>query len=255
MTAAQQWRDELAAWAIRPEIVAAAPESPYGFPPGLFTAAPRPGPSRDRALAALPPGGSVLDVGCGGGSASLALVPPAGRLVGVDSAAHQLAEFAQAAASAGVAHTEILGSWPDSAAAAGVCDVAVCHHVAYNVPELAAFAVALTAAARHRVVLELTERHPWASLRELWQHFHGEPRPDGPSAELAEQVLREAGLAVSAERWQQPPRPLGRAEQVSFARRRLCLPVEREPELAALLTEDQHFPPRPVVSLWWPGRG
>jgi hypothetical protein len=36
MTAAEQWADELAAWRIDPAILAAAPESPYGFPPALF---------------------------------------------------------------------------------------------------------------------------------------------------------------------------------------------------------------------------
>ncbi|MDP9241458.1 MAG: SAM-dependent methyltransferase, partial [Actinomycetota bacterium] len=90
MSAADQWRDELASWAIPDEILAAASESPWGFPVELFRVADavEPSmpdtPSRRRALEALPAGGSVLDVGCGGGAASLALAPPAGRLVGVD---------------------------------------------------------------------------------------------------------------------------------------------------------------------------
>src|SRR3954468_24194750 len=77
--AAERWRDELSAWAIPPDILAAAPEPPWGFPVELFRAdAESPDtPSRDAALAALPDGGTVLDVGCGGGGASLALVPPA----------------------------------------------------------------------------------------------------------------------------------------------------------------------------------
>ena len=68
--AAERWQAELAGWAIPDEILAQAPESPWGFPPELFAAPPDPidTPSRDRALEALPPGGSVLDVGCGGGA-------------------------------------------------------------------------------------------------------------------------------------------------------------------------------------------
>src|SRR3954465_14601387 len=76
--AADRWREELAGWEIPPEILAQAPESPWGFPPELFAAPPDPvdTPSRDRALEGLPPGGSVIDVGCGGGGGGLALGPP-----------------------------------------------------------------------------------------------------------------------------------------------------------------------------------
>src|SRR5262249_36359587 len=71
-----------AAWAIPDEILARAPESPWGFPVDPFRA--RAERSADgaaasvsarRALEALPEGGSVLDVGSGAGAASLALVP------------------------------------------------------------------------------------------------------------------------------------------------------------------------------------
>src|SRR5512146_2244172 len=86
-TAADQWRDERAAGAIPPEILEQAPEPPWGLPPELFRADDQPpeSPSRDRAREALPDGGSVLDVGCGGGAASLALVPPAASVTGVDT--------------------------------------------------------------------------------------------------------------------------------------------------------------------------
>jgi hypothetical protein len=38
---------------------------------------------------------------------------------------------------------------------------------------------------------------------------------------------------------------------VAFTRRRLCLPPERDPEVAALLPPPV---PRPHVALWWSGR-
>ena len=47
MTAAQQWADELAAWAIDPEILAAAPEPPDELPPEVFAA----GQDRDAVAA------------------------------------------------------------------------------------------------------------------------------------------------------------------------------------------------------------
>ena len=34
--ALERWREQLDGWAIPAEILAAAPESPWGFPVGLF---------------------------------------------------------------------------------------------------------------------------------------------------------------------------------------------------------------------------
>ena len=255
--AAARWADELAAWAIPPEILEAAPESPWGFPPALFRAAEEgtvpDTPSRRRALEALPEGGTVLDVGSGGGAASLALVPPAGGIVAVDESPDMLAALAAAADERGVSHEEHLGRWPDVAGEVPPADVVVCHHVFYNVPDLAAFALALDDHARRRVVAEVTASHPLTPQAPLWRHFHGIDRPDGPTAELAVAVLEEAGLPVTAEPFASPPRPRpDRAEWVAFVRRRLCLPPERDAELDALLPRDDALlRPRQVVTVWW----
>src|SRR5918911_3822063 len=95
MNAAERWAQALAAWAIPPAILAAAPESPWGFPTELFErradALPaEPTPSTQHALEALPQGGAVLDVGCGAGAASLPLAARAGHLIGVDPSAEML---------------------------------------------------------------------------------------------------------------------------------------------------------------------
>src|SRR5919197_1514147 len=109
--AAQRWREDLDSWAIPPEILDAAPESPWGFPPSLFTRAAQealdkqadaPTPSLRRALEALPDGGSVLDVGAGGGAASLPLCPPAATVTAVDQSPEMLARFAELAERQGV---------------------------------------------------------------------------------------------------------------------------------------------------------
>ena len=193
--AARRWAEQLAAWAIPEEILAAAPESPWHFPTTIF-ASPDPeaadSPSRRRAREALPEGGTVLDVGVGGGAAGLGLVPPAGRLVGVDESAELLASFAARASERGIASEQVQGRWPDVAGSVGSADVVVCHHVFYNVPDLAAFATALTDHARRRVVVELTGVHPVVSTNPLWRHFHGLERPEGPSAADAAAVLAEA---------------------------------------------------------------
>jgi SAM-dependent methyltransferase len=263
-TAAGRWSDDLAAWAIPPEILERAPESPWGCPTGLFARSaedavgPEAGsawPSARRARQALPEGGSVLDVGVGGGAASLPLAPPASRITGVDQNPRMLAAFAALADRLGVAHAEVEGNWPDVASSVAPADVVVCHHVVYNVPDLVAFVEALTAKARHRVVVELTADHPQSTLNPLWQQFHGLDRPNRPTAEDAAAVLRELGLDVGREEWEAPSRWMGSdpSELVAFVRRRLCLPPERDPDVAAALGDDLGRGPRPMVTMWWPG--
>ncbi len=151
-------------------------------------------PSYHTALAALPTGGTVLDVGVGAGWASLPLAPPAIRVIGVDPDPGMLAAFSRAADEKGVVHSEVDGSWPEVASRVECADVAVSHHVIYDVPELTPFLLALTDHARRRVVVELTAYHPAAWLNPLWQHFHGIERPMGPTADDVFAVAENIGL-------------------------------------------------------------
>ena len=117
----------------------------------------------------------MLDVGCGGGRASLSLVPPAELLIGVDTSADMLRSFTSAALRAGVMSTTILGPWPEVAEDEPfpVVDVAVCHHVLYNVRGIERFVAALTRQARLAVVIEMTDRHPQSAWSGAWRHFWG----------------------------------------------------------------------------------
>jgi SAM-dependent methyltransferase len=206
----------------------------------------------------------VLDVGAGGGAASLPLAGTAGRLVGVDALPEMVAAFLAAARAAGVDAEGVEGGWPEVARRVGPADVVVCHHVLYNVADLAPFARALTGHARRRVVAELTDRHPLAGLRPLWRRFHGLDRPTGPSADDAEAALAALGLAVERQDWESRDR-FGFDdfdELVAFTRRRLCLPATRDPEVAEALLEEGtrqvdgiwvSGQPRRVTTLSWPG--
>lgn len=267
-SAAERWRAALAAWAIPQEILDAAPASPWGYSPALFArradeAIATLTPSNRRAGAALPHGGTVLDVGCGAGAASLPLAREAGRLIGVDPSAEMLEAFRTRATASGAAVETIEGTWPDAATRTPVADVVVCHHVVYNVPDLAAFAQALTRHARRRVVLELTAEHPMRRMHSLWLRFHGLERPITPTVDDILAVLGELGLTPKDERWTAPAQSLfaHEADLVAWTRRTLCLPPERDPEIAeALVTLTVRLPdgsvafaPREVVTLWWDG--
>lgn len=256
-SAARRWADALAEWAIPEHILAQAPAPPWVHPPQLFRVDPaapvEDTPSQRAARLALGDGGTVLDVGCGGGGSSLPLVPPATHLTGVDEQAAMLANFAEACEAKGVPHCEVLGRWPDVAAEVEPADVVVCHHVAYNVADIGPFLVALTEHARRRVVAELPERHPTSPFNPLWEQFWGLTRPTEPSADLFVEVVRELGYEPDVERALRPPRKpaaMDRAAYVAFVRQRLCLTPDRDAELDAALG-DRPLTVSEIVTVAW----
>lgn len=252
----KKWADDLAAWAIPAEIRAQAPADPWIHPVAQFQVPDGPipdSPSHRAARSALPEGGSVLDIGCGGGRAAMALVPPAGLLIGVDHSTDMLAAFAASAEIRDVAHTEILGDWPGVADHTPVADVVVCHHVAYNVPELSHFVRALTAHARNRVVLELPPLHPLTWMNPLWKQFWDLDRPTSPAAQDAAALLHELGYEVRVEEFDDVHEriPLDPSEQAQAACVRLCLPLDRADEVAVAIAAADTGTARRLTTLWW----
>ena len=205
----------------------------------------------------LPPGGSVLDVGCGGGRAALALAPPAALIVGVDESATMLDQLEATASERQIQTVAHLGRWPGVADDVPVADVAVCHHVAYNVADIVPFLVALTSHARLAVVLELTDRHPQSVWSDAWRHFWGLERPESPVAEDLVAIVRRLGWALEV--WRQrrsgadDPRRRDTERAVQSLRRSLCLPAERTDEVAAYIDEHPVEWLDDVFTLRWPG--
>jgi SAM-dependent methyltransferase len=263
----KEWAEALAAWRIPQQILDAATESPWVLPEDVFSrraeqalAAPG-GASYDVTAQALAGGGSVLDVGAGGGAACLPHAARITQLTAVDTHLSMLDDLAHRAARLGLSPRLVVGAWPAVAAETPVADVVLCHHVLYNVPELGPFVEALTAHARRRVVVEITQRHPLVALNPYWLRFHGLKRPEGPTADDAVAVLRSLGLAVEARRWRRPAAAYESfARLVDVTRRRLCLPASRADEVAAALREEGVSPDEPpdlgssgddLVTIWW----
>lgn len=258
-SAAEVWRTAAEAMAVPDDLVAGAARSPHRFDAEFFAsvadAAVRRGPTTASDLIAgqaLGDGGSLLDVGAGAGAASLVHAGRAGRITAVDPSAELLAAFAKRAGAVGVDHREVAGTWPEVAAEAGASEVVVCHDVAYNVADLAAFLTALDAAATRRVVVQLTATHPLAYLAGIWRDLHGWRRPQGPTADVAVAAAGELGLDVTVTTWQRRRRPkaggdggLARTAQLVGAR------DDQLDRLAELLVLHPAPESRDVVTLAW----
>ncbi len=252
-----RWAHALEAWSIPPHILDAAPASPWVHPPELFRVdakAPAPEtPSHAMARTALAAGGTVLDIGVGGGASSLPLVPLAESITGVDEQQAMLDQFATAAAERRVRHREVLGRWPDVAQSIERHDVVLSHHVAYNVAAIGPFVEAMATRARRLVVFELTDRHPQSPLNPLWSKFWGLTRPTEPSAALFVEVVRYLGWHPEVETFERPARApkVDRAQLVAFVRQRLCLPPESDPDVDAALGDSIELAPSTVWTVAW----
>jgi SAM-dependent methyltransferase len=271
VNALERWRDELGGWAIPEEILANAPESPWGFPPELFLrrskrARADPTTTTRRALEALGERGDVLDVGVGAGATSLPLARRASLITGVDESADMLEGFLGSAREAGVEAAGVQGRWPDVSSDVEPADVVVCGHVLYNVGGLEPFVRALDDHARRRVVLEITSTHPLAWTADLWVRFHGLELPSGPSSDVAFEAIEQLGVEVRRDDEARAPRSGDferREDAVALVRRRLCLPAERDDEIADALGDrlaerDGLWTAGPaehtLTTLWWDRR-
>ena len=256
--AARRWAQQLAGWGIPDEIVAAAPSDPWELAPSDFS------PARRRpsvaagvaAEAALDPPGSVLDVGCGAGAASLTLPPQAVTTVtGVDQSADMADAFEAARVEAGFDGRSVIGDWSEVLPDLDPHDVVVAHHVVYNVPDLAGLVAAMTAVARRRVVIEMTERHPRDRLTPYFRALHDLDRPDGPTTDDLVAVVRELGIEPIVERAEGGGSLHRDSEDAVVASlgRQLCVGPDRAEEIRAVLRTQPADGRRQVAVVHWNG--
>ena len=234
--AGNHWRQSLEAWAIPQEILDQAPENPWIHPPVMFQI-PRDiqdSVSHQRAREAMPAGGSFLDIGCGGGIAAFAVVPPTGHVIGVDHQGEMLEMFTHNAAARDVTSEVFEGFWPMMAERVPTADVAAAHH------------------ARNRVVIEMPQSHPLTTATPLWKHFWNLDRPTQPTPNDLMAVLHELGIKAHLELWDGSMRTEADLEsQAHFSRIRLCLPEFRESEVRDFLESQPKIAIRSLATIWW----
>ena len=254
MNAAENWRDQLAGWAIPKEIIDQAEESPWIHPPAVFQIPKQieVSISHQIALDVLNDGGSVLDIGCGGGIAAFALVPQTTFVIGIDHQQEMLDMFTVNAEQRKVKSQTILGFWPDVANQAPVADVVTAHHVLYNVPRVEEFLTEMNAHASKRVVIEIPTRHPLSNMNELWQHFWNLERPSGPTYLELINVVKEQGFEPKFKVWQGVLRSTIDADQASeYMRIRLCLPKSKLQEVKDFMSNQKSQSVREIATIWW----
>jgi hypothetical protein len=269
MNAAAKWKSELEAWAIPEKILSSAPESPWGYSTELFKQRTEEALRRKntfsarKALEVMPIAGRVMDIGVGTGAASMPLTSKAFLIVGVDPSAEKLQEFEILTSTHGVQAKRIQGTWPKAEKRVTHADVVISHHLLYNIPDIAPFVQAMDNRALLRVVIEITSEHPLAWMNDLWKHFHGVERPSGPTAADAYAAIKEVGLPAEMQEEVTEPILSGFEEKkdaIALVRRRLCLPPEKDDEIAEALGDrlterDGLWTTQPtehsVTTIWW----
>lgn len=252
--AGKYWRESLASWAIPQDILDQAPENPWIHPPSMFTLPEiiEDSISHQRAREVLREADSILDIGCGGGIAAFAVVPPATHVIGVDHQEEMLEMFAANAAERGITSEIFDGFWPDVADAVPVADVVTTHHVVYNVAPIEDFLLAMNSHARKRAVIEMPYRHPLTTAAPMWKHFWNLERPTNPTPEDLISVLESLGIKANLEHWEGSMRIEPDLEsQARFSRIRLCLPESRESEVFEFLKDQPKVAIRKLATIWW----
>ena len=209
-------------------------------------------------------GGSVLDVGAGGGRLAMPLAAHGHRVTAVERDPEMARTMTGDADRAGVKVTQLVGAWPVVAGNTGIHDVVLCTQVVYEVSSIGGFLEAMHDRARRGVVVEMTPRHPWTPLSRYFRALHGLDRPSRPTVDDFLAVVREVtGRDPRLEHWSAPTglRFADLQELLTFYRRRLLVPPQRSMEAAALLQPDIRKTAdgwlvlgpleRDVVTVWW----
>ncbi len=266
MTASQNWREQLEAWAIPESLLAAVDDSPYRWPVELFrrrnvtAREEQPPPTTDVVSRLAGIGGSILDIGAGTGRASLPLAALGHPVTAVEKSSDMATALRDEASAVAGTYRVVEANWPVETDHA---DVVMAAHVVYDVADIDSFLDSMQDHARRAVVLELTESHPWTPLVPYYRALHGIDRPTGPTTDDLVAVIEELiGRRPEVLRWERPGGTWFESwdEIIELYSRRLVLPAGRRAELRPLLEPDVEendgrftvgSSVRQLATVWW----
>ena len=249
--AGNKWRENLEKWGIPEAILKQAPTNPWIHPVDLFLVPNEIVETFSHTKAREVNPETVLDIGCGGGIAAFALVPPATKVFGIDHQPEMLVQFDEEAKRRNVDSETHEGFWPEISEKVAKADVVVSHHVLFNVKNIEEFLLACHSHATKRVVIEIPEKHPQSDSNFLWKHFWGLERPNSPKAHDIIDTLAELGIETEIRFWEGKARATtDLSKKVEYARIRLCLDSSKDEEIKFLL-EAQESAPRKLATIWW----
>lgn len=261
-TLCDNWERALAGWAVPNEILDQISISPWRLRPENFA------PSAQRAKsptvmkirellkhATQPESRSVMDVGCGAGGISLAILDEVTSITAVDISGEMLESYRRSYHEAGKSQVTlklVQGSWLTVAQASGSAGVVVCANVLYNVPNPCEFITRLNDAALIGVVIELHDNHPHSVANPAWKHFWNIDRPDKPTAGQLVEIIKSLGINPETSSFYRDSGDTFTVDDdlVESIRQRICLDASRDPEIREFLTEN---PVRQLKSqlIWW----
>jgi 2-polyprenyl-3-methyl-5-hydroxy-6-metoxy-1,4-benzoquinol methylase len=212
-----------------------------------------PDSSRERVLALVQQGGTVLDVGAGTGAWSVLLARTAARVTAVDASPSMLAVLRECLAAQAVSNVDVvLGVWPQ--VLVGDHDYSLCAHAVYGAPDLPGFVQRMVEVTRHICFLVLRTPVPGGILSDAATQLWGHPW-DGPNAVIARHVLAGMGITPEVVVEARPREPRTSAtldEALELLKRhfRLHDTTAHDDDLAALLKRRLHA--RPGGGYAWP---
>jgi SAM-dependent methyltransferase len=138
-------------------------------------------------------GGTVLDVGAGGGRLAIPLAGLCDRVTAVEPSEAMREQLEATTTAWGVSNIKLVaGRWEEVEVEPH--DLVICAHVVYTVSDIEGFVKKLTAHARETVALVVFQRPAMAGYLPLWPKVHGEERISLPTLPEIEQLLPQMGI-------------------------------------------------------------
>jgi SAM-dependent methyltransferase len=209
-------------------------------------------------LAMSNPDATWLDIGAGGGRYALPLALSSTQVIAVEPSEGMLGVLRGQMAEHGIDNIDIHQlRWPEGSDELRA-DFSLASHVGYDIRDINSFIDGMERATRERCCVTLMDRAPSGGFTKIWQQIHGEYRHQLPSAPEFLHLLLARGAMPEVRLIRREMRPMGDADILDSARRRLWLSEgsEKDQRLQRLLAEtpdgiDDFQLPRVIALITW----